>query len=236
VFKKLSVGVLVVLLTACGAPRPRQAAPQNPGESASRPGSPPAGRAYRIDESRSELRILVYRAGPLARFGHNHVVVNRSIRGTVNVADAAGASEFRLDVPVAAFVVDDAQARREEGADFAAEVPEDAKSGTLRNMLGTAVLDGDEFPTITLNSLAVSTVDDTDATAFLASVAITVAGHESKIDVPFRLESDSRQLSAKGSLELRQSAIGLAPYSLMMGALQVQDAMTIKFDIVATES
>jgi hypothetical protein len=43
-------------------------------------------------------------------------------------------------------------------------------------------------------------------------------------------------LSAKGSLELRQSAIGLAPYSLMMGALQVQDAMTIKFDIVATES
>jgi hypothetical protein len=222
VFKKLSVGALVVLLTACGAPRPRQ------------PGSPPAGKGYRIDETRSELRILVYRAGPLARFGHNHVVVNRSIRGTVNLADAAGASEFRLDVPVAAFVVDDAQARREEGADFAAEVPEDAKSGTLRNMLSVAVLDGDEFPMITLNSLAVSVPDDTGA--MTASVAITVAGHESKIDVPFRLESDSRQLSAKGSLELRQSAIGLAPYSLMMGALQVQDAMTIKFDIVATES
>ena len=233
-FKKLSVGALLVLLTACGAPRPRQAAPQNPVESASRPGSAPAGKAYRIDETRSELRILVYRAGPLARFGHNHVVVNRSIRGTVNLADAAGGSEFRLDVPVAAFVVDDAQARREEGADFAAEVPEDAKSGTLRNMLSVAVLDGDEFPMITLNSLAVSLPDDTGA--MTASVALTVAGHESKIDVPLRLESGSRQLSAKGSLELRQSAIGLAPYSLMMGALQVQDAMTIKFDIVATES
>jgi hypothetical protein len=41
-------------------------------------------------------------------------------------------------------------------------------------------------------------------------------------------------LSATGSLELRQSNLGLTPYSLMMGALQVQDAMTIKFKIVAT--
>lgn len=236
-FKELSVGALVVLLAACGVPRPRQSAPQNPEESVSRPGAPPAGKVYRIDETRSELRILVYRAGPLARFGHNHVVVNRSIRGTVNVADVAGASEFRLDVPVAAFVVDDAQARREEGADFVAEVPEDAKSGTLRNMLSAAVLDGDEFPMITLNSVAVSDSDYTSGAAtFLASVAISIAGHESKIDVPFTLESDSRHLSATGSLELRQSALGLTPYSLMLGALQVQDAMTIKFDIVATTS
>ena len=35
------------------------------------------GRVYRIDERQSELRILVYRAGPLARLGHNHVMVNR---------------------------------------------------------------------------------------------------------------------------------------------------------------
>jgi hypothetical protein len=235
VFKKLSVGALAVLLAACGAPRPRQFAPQSPEEPASRPGSPPAGRVYRIDENRSELRILVYRAGPLARFGHNHVVVNRSIRGSVNLADAVGTSVFRIEVPVAAFVVDDAQARREEGADFAAEVPDDAKSGTLRNMLSAAVLDGDEFPMITLNSVTVSASDDTPVAAkLMATVAISIAGHESTIDVPFTLENDSGRLSATGSLELRQSALGLAPYSLMLGALQVQDAMTIKFDIVAT--
>jgi hypothetical protein len=237
VFKKLGAGALVLLLAACGAPRPRQAGPQTPEESASRAGSPPAGKVYRIDETRSELRILVYRAGPLARFGHNHVVVNRSIRGTVNVADAAGASEFRLDVPVAAFVVDDAQARRDEGADFAADVPDDAKSGTVHNMLSAALLDGDEFPMITLSSVAVSASDDTSGAAtFLARVAISIAGHESTIEVPFTLESDSRQLSATGTLELRQSALGLVPYSLMLGALQVQDAMTIKFEIAATTS
>jgi hypothetical protein len=34
-------------------------------------------------------------------------------------------------------------------------------------------------------------------------------------------------------MELRQSGVGLTPYSLMLGALQVQDTMTVKFKIVA---
>lgn len=233
-FKNLAVGVLALLLAACGALKARHAAPQIPGEPASTPDSRLTGRVYRIDENRSELRILVYRAGPLARFGHNHVVVNRALRGAVSLTDAAGASVFWLNVPAAGFVVDDAQARREEGGDFAGEIPDDAKSGTLRNMLSAALLDADEFPVITVNGVAVSGARDRSGAGTLtATVAIRVAGHESMIDVPFTLQSDSRHLSATGSLELRQSALGLTPYSLMLGALQVQDAMTIKFDIVA---
>jgi YceI-like domain len=237
VFKSFSIGALVLVLAACGAPRLRHAAPQNPAESAATPDLPLAGRVYRIDESQSELRILVYRAGPLARFGHNHVIVNRAIRGAVNLADAAGASVFRLNVPVAAFEVDDAQARREEGPDFASEIPDNAKSGTLLNMLSAALLDADEFPVITVNSVAISDAQGASgAGSLIATVAISVAGHESTIDVPFALQSDSRHLSATGSLELRQSALGLTPYSLMLGALQVQDAMTIKFKFIAVPS
>ncbi len=67
----------------------------------------------------------------------------------------------------------------------------------------------------------------------VASVTIGVAGHESTIDVPFALQMESGRLSATGTMELRQSALGLAPYSLMLGALQVQDQMTVKFRIVA---
>lgn len=230
-FKSLSIGVLALLLAACGALKARHATPQNPEESIPRPSLPP-GTVYRIDENQSELRILVYRAGTLARFGHNHVIVNHSIRGAVSLADAAGESAFWLHVPVAGFVVDDAQARREEGADFAGDIPEDAKAGTLLNMLSTSLLDADEFPVITVNGVAESGAQD-GAGALTAAVAISVAGHESRVDVPLTLHIDSRRLSATGSLDLRQSALGLTPFSLMLGALQVQDAMTIKFDIVA---
>jgi polyisoprenoid-binding protein YceI len=190
------------------------------------------GKLYRVDESQSELRVLVYRAGPLARLGHNHVVVNRALRGAVSVAE--GASAFQLTVPAAGFAVDDAQARVEEGVDFAADVPDGAKSGTLRNMLGTAVLDADEFPVITVDSVAVSaTPDAPDSGKMTATVRISVAGHESTLKVPFTLQSEPNRLSATGSLGLRQSNLGLTPYSLMLGALQVQDLMTIKFKIVA---
>jgi len=236
VLKICNVGILALALAGCGAPRPRQAAPP-PENSVSSPALSSPGKVYRIDEKESELRVLVYRAGPLARLGHNHVLVNRAIRGTVSLADAAGGavnvsgvaavgtSAFSLSVPIAGFVVDDAQARREAGADFAAEVPDDARAGTLRNMQSTSVLDADEFPVITVNGV--------DAAERTAAVAINVAGHESKVDVPFALRIDAGRLVATGSLELRQSALGLTPYSLMLGALQVQDAMTIKFKIVA---
>lgn len=248
-FKSCSVGLLLLVLGGCGAPKPRPAAPPI------LPGAVPAresarGQVYRVDENQSEIRVLVYRAGALARFGHNHVVVNRAVRGSVSVVDAptaaapaagapatlefAGGAAFSLSVPVAGFVVDDARARREEGLDFAAEVPDDARSGTLHNMQSAAVLDADEFPVIMVSGVdAAHSQGVPDLGKMTAAVAFSVAGHESRIEVPFALQVESGQLAATGMLELRQSALGLTPYSLMLGALQVQDAMTIKFKIVA---
>lgn len=231
-FKIVGIGFLTLSLAACGALKGRPAAPQ-------RPEAPPSlelpGRDYSIDENTSELRILVYRAGPLARFGHNHVMVNRRVHGAVNLAQN-GAAVFWLSVPVAEFSVDELPARRAEGPDFAAEVPDDARSGTLHNMLSAAVLNAAEYPDISINGIVAGGPPDSGATPLVATLTIGVAGHESKIEVPFVLESasESGRLSASGSFELRQSALGLTPYSLMLGALQVQDAMTVKFQIVAT--
>jgi hypothetical protein len=246
VSKFFCIGALALVLAACSALQARHAGPVNPETPAAPIDQGSVGTTYRVDETQSELRILVYRAGPLARLGHNHVMVNRRLRGTVNLAGAAGAagpSSFWLSVPSAAFDVDDAQARAEEGADFAAAVPDDAKSGTLQNMLSAAVLDAAEFPAITVRSVAVASprgaegpgaAGAAEATrTVVASVTIGVAGHESTIDVPFALRMESGRLSATGMLELRQSALGLTPYSLMLGALQVQDQMTVKFKIVA---
>jgi hypothetical protein len=234
VFKTFGVCAFALILAACVAHKARHAGPQNPNEPVWPMHQQLPGRIYQVDAGQSELRVLVYRAGPLARFGHNHVVVNRALRGAVNLAEQPGASGFWLSVPVDGFVVDDAQARREEGPDFAAEVPDDARSGTLQNMLGTALLDAAEFPVISVNSVSVSDPPGAPGSGpLIATVAISVAGRESRIEVPVNLQSDSGRLDATGSLDLRQSALGLTPYSLMLGALQVQDAMTIKFKIVA---
>ncbi|MGO9932019.1 MAG: YceI family protein [Steroidobacteraceae bacterium] len=221
--------VLVLGLAACGAPRPRLAAPQTPNQAVASPQPLPAPGTYVIDPGKSELRVLVYRAGPLAGLGHNHVIVNSAMSGSVRLAETLSASAFSISVPVDNFVVDDAHSRREEGGDFPGEIPEDARSGTLHNMLSAMVLNAAQFPVVTVKSTAFTSTQG----ALSAALTIDVAGHESMIQAPFALKSDSQQLIATGSLELKQTAIGLTPYSLLLGALQVQDAMQLKFKFVA---
>jgi len=245
--KGIGVGMLALLLLSCGAPAPRQSAPgavHGPGRvdvHGANAQAAAGAHVYRIDAERSELRVLVYRAGPMARFGHNHVLINRALDGEVVLEAPRAASSFSLTVPVADFVVDEPQAREQEGADFPGEIPEDARTGTLHNMQSPALLDAAEFPAITVDSVALTETPG----GMTATLAIKVAGHESRIDAPFMLDADSvdadaqhadaHTLTASGSMELRQSALGLTPFSILMGALQVQDTMRVKFKITAIE-
>jgi hypothetical protein len=228
VFKNFAAACLCVGLAACGAPKTRQSPAVSEGV---QPARPPAGAAvYSIDSTQSELRLLVYRAGPMARFGHNHVILNHSVGGWVDAASRPESASFSLYVPVADFAVDDARARAEEGEDFSAEVPEEARAGTRRNMLSGALLDAERFPVMTLTSVGITQAPDGNLEATLT---IGVAGHESTLAVPFTLESSAERIAAAGSVVVRQSELGLTPFSALLGALQVQDAITVRFKLVA---
>lgn len=223
--KRIAAAVLVLFVAACAARHPRPVAP--PLRAPAGLQSPPAPGEYPIDSSDSELRLLVYCAGPLRNLGHNHVMVNRAVSGSVQIGADVSASSFSLRMRADAFVVDDAQSRQEEGGDFPGDIPEDAKAGTRRNMLGSAVLNAAEFPDIMVKSTSLTGAWN----ALNADVEISAAGHTSRMSVPLILQGDARRIIASGSMELRQSALGLVPYSLMHGALQVQDGMQLKFKI-----
>jgi polyisoprenoid-binding protein YceI len=165
----------------------------------------------------------------MASLGHNHVIVNRALAGWVKFSGSASAASFSVTVPVAGFIVDDSQTRREEGADFPGEIPDDAKSGTLKNMLGSAVLDAGRFPAITVRSVNVTD----DHGALQATLAVSVAGHESTLVLPFTLVDSPEHLIASGVFPVRQSALGLTPFSMFLGALRVQDEMRVKFKFTA---
>jgi hypothetical protein len=236
VFKLFAATALSLCLAACGAPKTRQPPAVGGGVESARP--PAGAAAYSIDSAQSELRLLVYRAGPMARLGHNHVILNHAVGGWVDAA-AAGlpgsraspeSASFSLYVPVADFIVDDARARSEEGQDFSAEVPGQAKSGTRRNMLSGAVLDAERFPVITLTSAGIARAPEGN---LVATLTVGVAGHESILAVPFTVEISADRIAATGSVVLRQSDLGLTPLSVMLGALQVQDDITVKFRFVA---
>ena len=126
-------------------------------------------------------------------------------------------------------MVDEVRARNEEGADFSAEVSDDARSGTRRNMLSEALLDAGRYPVITLESVSVMA----NQGVLTCTVSLNVAGHRSTMAAPFMLVSTPGHLDATGSLTLRQSTLGLTPFRVMLGALAVQDEFIVKFKLVA---
>jgi polyisoprenoid-binding protein YceI len=98
-------------------------------------------------------------------------------------------------------------------------------------MLSAAVLDAVQFPDMTIRSVAITNTSGSSA----ATVKVSVAGHESTLVVPFTVEISPGRLTARGALTLRQSALGLTPISIFLGALRVQDEMRVKLRLVAVQ-
>lgn len=188
-----------------------------------------AGTPWPIDPQRSTVTIIVRRAGPLARFGHDHVITSAAERGTVWAGDTPATSAFELQLPVERFEVDEAMARASAGVEFAAPVPDDARAGTRRNMLRAEVLDAASFPVITLRSLAASG----DWSQPVLKVAVQLRGVTGVHEIPVQVERDAPGLVVRGELRLNQSDYGITPFAVAGGAIQVADTLEIRFVIAA---
>jgi polyisoprenoid-binding protein YceI len=99
-------------------------------------------------------------------------------------------------------------------------------------MLGAALLDAEHYPTITLTGTGLRQPPGT----LLATMTVELKGRASVIAVPFTLDAAVDRLAASGTAVLRQSELGLNPFSVMLGALQVQDEITVKFKLVAVNT
>lgn len=188
----------------------------------------PEAPAWHVDPSRSEIRVLVYRGGPLARFGHNHVLTGAP-EGIIHVGDTSERSGFRLQMNVTEMSVDAPAARMNEGEAFTADVSDEARRGTRRNMLGPEVLDAENFPLIELQSIALHGPrwnPDVRARLILRGVA-------RDIEFPAAVFLTDDRLNVIASFRIRTSDFGIAPFSVLGGGLQVQDEFRIRVNLIA---
>lgn len=220
-------------MAACLAACPAARRPEPPAPAPAAPVRPPrdysGARAYQVVPAESLVRIVVYRGGKLANAGHNHVIASRDLSGTVYVHDEIARSGFELKLPVMRLEIDPPELRSQEGAGFPPQVPDSAREGTRRNMLGEAVLDGERHPEITLSALAVEGTLE----SLQVSTLVGIRGQHREVHAPVTVRYASARLVASGELEVRQTDLGLTPYSALLGALQVQDAVKVKFTVVA---
>jgi polyisoprenoid-binding protein YceI len=223
---------LACLLAACATRPPPPPAEVRPAP-APPPGAPHAGRPYDIVAAESLLTVRVYRGGTLGSAGHNHIVASHTLVGTVYVPDDVLEASVELHLAVAELTVDEPQLRAQEGSsDFPPDVPQSARDGTRRNMLGPAVLDGAQYPEIVLRSERLGPAADAPG-ALVAWLDAQVRDQHRIISVPLRYQLAGDTLTLTGETALRQGELGLTPFTALMGALAVQDEMRVRFRIVA---
>lgn len=180
------------------------------------------GPVLRIDAQASLLTITVRRGGALARLGHDHVIASRTLDGWVAPERGQAFFQFRLD----AMSVDEAVLRAQAGLETTPS--NEAIAGTRHNML-VRVLDAERYPLVTVQARYGATPGVLDA-------AITLHGVTRQVAVPTTVASaaDGRSLQASGKLLLNQSDFGITPFSVLGGAMAVQDQMELAFDIRAS--
>ena len=183
---------------------------------------------YAVDPQRSEIRLLVYRGGPLARFGHNHLIVGR-MRGEIRAGETAAASGFRLEIPVDSFAVDPPVARAEEGDEFSAPVSEPARRGTRENLLGTDVLDAAKHPLIRIESIALAGPDWNPT----ITARVTLRGVMRDLRFRAAVFRQDETLSVVANFRINQSEFGIEPFSALNGGLLVRDPLDIRIRLVA---
>ena len=189
---------------------------------------PSGAPRYSVDPQASEIRLLVYRDGPLARFGHNHVVVGR-VHGEIRAGDAAAGSGFRLEIPVDSFVVDASAARAEEGDEFAAQVSEPARRDTRENMLGREVLDAAKHPLVRVESIAL--VGPQWGPTVTARVTLRGVMRDLRFAAAVLRQDDL--LAVVASFRINQSEFGIEPFTALNGGLRVRDSLDIRVRLVA---
>jgi len=189
---------------------------------------PSGAPRYTIDPQASEIRLLVYREGPLARFGHNHVIVGR-VQGEIRAGDAAAASGFRLEIPVDSFAVDPPAARAEEGEEFAAQISEPARRGTRENMLGRDMLDAAKHPLIRIESIALFGPDWGPT----VTARVTLRGVTRDLRFAAAVLRQDDMLAVVASFSINQSEFGIEPFTALNGGLRVRDPLDIRVRLVA---
>jgi polyisoprenoid-binding protein YceI len=225
----VAVLTAAAFLAGCSATPPAAPASDVPTDTRPSPAVLAEAARYTVDPARSWLRIRVYRAGPMASMGHSHIVSTDALDGELYRHPELARSWGRFGFAVTSLVVDDPELRSAAGPEFDTELTAEDIAATRGNMLGEAVLDAEAHPRVTIEVLGL----DGTPPAVSATLAVTLRGRTREEVVPVELVEAGGRLRIAGSAKIVQSRYGIEPFSAMLGALRVRDALDVSFDVTA---
>lgn len=183
---------------------------------------------FLLDPERTQIDIVVRRDGPLARFGHDHVISVLDAQGYLLLAAAEDETRADLRFAVERLQIDATDARQRHGLDAG---PDAAAIDGTRDNLMQSVLDPVRWPWATVSLQAFSRQGD----HWSADVVIDINGQRSSSRQPFKLQREKEMVTVEGFVVLRQTDIGLQPFAALGGGLRVADPIEVHFYLYGAE-
>jgi polyisoprenoid-binding protein YceI len=165
-----------------------------------------------------ELIVRTGVTGRAAKMGHRLTIAMTSWHATVQWADGQPVSaELTVDV-------DSLQVSHGEGGMMGLSAPEKklARSHALK------ALDAGRFPQIRYQADNIEQTDD--GYRLRGTLEIHGKSRRHKVDLRVKNLGETWQLSCEA--DVRQTDFGVKPYSMLMGAMKVVDAVTVAFTAV----
>lgn len=179
-------------------------------------------QTWQLDHSDGQLSVRTGVTGRAARMGHRLTIAMNSWHATVAWSDGEP-SEVHMTVDV-----DSLEVLGGEGGVTPLSGPEKllARSNALK------VLDVKRFPQIVFDTTAIERTD----TAYRLAGTVQIHGTARDIAVDLSVEDSGDVWRMSADVDVRQTDFGLKPYSMLMGAMKVADAVTVSFSAQRAKS
>ncbi len=175
----------------------------------------PSG-TYDIGPSQGTFRLHTSREGMAKKVGHDLVIEATSWTAKVNV-DGDDISRSTANVTV------DSRSFQVVSGTGGAKPLSDKDRKDIEDNINKKVLNTGKFPEITFASTSVKSTGGDDVTV-LGDLTITGTTRPASMDITVAGDK------ATGTMNLKQSDWGIKPFSALMGALKLADALTIQVE------
>jgi len=176
----------------------------------------PAG-THAFSPPNGQLMLKVFREGMAARMGHDLVFeVRRWSAKLVVDPEELSRSTLEATAEISSFDIVEATG--------GAKALGRGDKADIKKNIEEKILDTRRFPAISFNSTAVEMIDERQARI---AGELTIAGTARPATMDLKL-NDGR---ARGTMTVIQSQWGIKPFSAMMGALKVRDAVEVILEV-----
>ena len=182
-----------------------------------------------LDGSQSLIQIRVYKEGPLAALGDNHIISTRKITDNIQISHQdIQQSNIELALQVKDLVVNDPELRAKAEDGFNSKVSGVNRRFTRKQMLGPKVLDADQYPTISIVILNIPSNSGEQG-----EIQLDLHGQKNTeiAEIHYALEDDV--LTTSGQLLVSQKRYGIKPFSILFGGIRVKDQLKIDYQVTA---